>query len=553
MDKELRHKYFPTFWITENGFINENQKPIEFHNHRFMIQPYNDFTPDQVTMKSAQVGWSVKAILGASHAAGKLGLNVIYVLPTRNASAEFVVPKVDPMIDRNPELAKMVKGTNNKNLKAVGDRWIYFKGAFHQGEAISTSADLIVADEYDRSDQAVLSTYQSRLQASDYRWYWKFSNPSLPSFGVHELWQDSDQMHWFVTCEKCGHEHWMDFERDDGAKSHYVDISRAIYACGKCHEEISDKARRNGRWWALYPHRERRGYWISQMMVPWVEASLILKQQRDMSTEDFHNFVLGKPFQSSEFMLNATAIRRATFPRNVNVEEEDICIGVDSGKTKHYVIGTRDGVFNYGKTDSWEDIERLRNLFDATMVIDALPDFTIPEYLAKKYRGKVYVNYYSENTKNMDTFIKGENDNRGRLDTDRTKGFDMLAGDISTQTVRFLMPFRDLQGENNMGLIYHLGNIYRIIETDPKGIQKARWETKENKPDHWAHALLYWRLATALILSSKEVGGVRSAPVKKQKSTFAVHDDKVKVSEALHAPMDSLIERSLQKQRRRKL
>lgn len=553
-ENELKAKLHianPALWVMDNKFINENQKPIEFDNHRFMIQPYADCSPDQVIRKSAQVGWSTAAILKAGHAAGLIKLNTIYILPTRNASAEFVVPKVNPMIQRNPALAEMIKGTDNKSLKQVGDRYIYFKGAFHQGEAISTSADLLVADEYDRSDQAVLSTYRSRLQASEYRWYWKFSNPSLPSFGVDELYQQSDQMHWFITCESCGHEHWIDFEPDEVMKTHYVNSLQKIYACGKCHKELSNKARKNGRWWALYPQRKRRGYWVSQMMIPWVEASLILEQETEMNTEDFYNFVLGKPFQASEFLINAESIKRACVPRTVDIETEDIVMGVDSGKTKHYVIGTKNGIFNYGKTDDWEHIERLINLYNATTVIDALPDFTVPEYLAKKYRGKVYVNYYSENTKNMDTVVRGEGDNRGRLDTDRTKAFDMLASDIVSGNVQFYLPFKDLQGDRNQGLVYHFENIYRIVEEDTKGIPKARWEKKENRPDHWAHATLYWRIASTLILSSKNVGGVRLKPVTKEITTITVRpDDTVPVKEVFK---NNLVERSLRASRKRKI
>ena len=193
-------------WVLDSQLINENQKPFEFDNHRFMLQPYSDSSPDQVIMKSAQVGWSVAAILKSIHAAKFLKLNVIYVLPTRNVVHDFVTPKVNPLIQRNPVIAEMVKGSDSTSLKQVGDRFIYFRGSFHEGEAISTTADLIVADEYDRSDQSVLTVYQSRLQASEFGWYWRFSNPSVPGFGVHDWYQESDQMHWFVTCPHCNHE-----------------------------------------------------------------------------------------------------------------------------------------------------------------------------------------------------------------------------------------------------------------------------------------------------------------------------------------------------------
>ena len=105
--EELRavlHTISPAMWVLDNEFINENQKPFEFSSHRFMLQPYNDMSPDQVVIKSAQVGFSVLAILKSIHAANFLKLNIIYVLPTRNATHDFVIPKVNPMLDRNPKI-----------------------------------------------------------------------------------------------------------------------------------------------------------------------------------------------------------------------------------------------------------------------------------------------------------------------------------------------------------------------------------------------------------------------------------------------------------------
>jgi len=546
------HVISTPMWVLDNEFINENQKPFEFDTHRYMLQPYADNSPDQVIMKSAQVGWSVAAILKSIHAANFLKLNVIYVLPSRNVVHDFVIPKVNPMIARNPAIRALVAGSDSTSLKQIGDRFVYFRGAFHRGEAISTTADLVVADEYDVSDQGVLTVYQSRLNASEFGWFWRFSNPTIPGFGVHELWQDSDQMHWFVSCSYCKHEHYMGFEPDLALKSHYVDAEREVYACGNCHAEISDNARQNGRWWALYPKRKRRGYWLSQMIVPYVTAPKILQQQKDMSIEVFHNFVLGLPYQASEFMLNADAIRRACRPGLA--DKTDVIIGCDSGKTKHYVIGNRYGIFNYGKTDSWEDVERLITTFNATAVIDALPDFTVPEQLARKYPGRVFVHYYLHNNKSMQTSIRNEGSQFGRIDSDRTKLFDMVAGEIANQTIRFYQPFKDLQGMDNKGLVYHLSNMYRIVETDPKGIQRATWMTKDNKPSHWSHALGYWRVGVSQMLTSGEVGGVRPSGQALKSSSYRVRPDgTVPVEEALGIKMDDLVEKSIAKNRKRKI
>lgn len=542
-DVNLQHYLTPAIWVIDNKFINENQKPFEFTKHRFMIEPYNDHSPDQAIMKSAQVGWSMAAILKSIHACNYLGLNIIYTLPTRNASGEFVVPKVNPLIQRNEAIKALVKNTDNKNLKQIGDRFLYFRGTQHEGEAISTSADLIVADELDRSNQAVLITMQSRLQASDYGWFWRFSNPSVPGFGIHEWYQDSDQRHWLVRCHNCNHEYYMGLEQDSHINNHYVDPERRIYACGKCHKEITTIDRQNGRWLAKYPSRSRRGYWLSQMMIPWVTAEKILEQQRQMTIDVFHNMVLGLPYQASEFLINREAIMKA---RMDGIATKDNCfMGVDSGKEKHFVLGNSTGIFSYGKVKTWEEIEALINMYKATTVIDALPDFTVPEYLSRKYAGQVYVNYYVHDSKQMEVSVRNQGVNYGRVDSDRTKLFDLMAAEITQGKLQFYM-----QPETLEELIYHFSNVYRIVEPDTKGIERAKWEKKENKPDHFAHATAYYVVAKSFGLGPTDSGGVllnNGATIKKG---ITVKDGKIAVKDALGTNLENLVEQSLKRNKR---
>jgi hypothetical protein len=541
-------------WILDNEFINENQKPIEFTGHRFMLQPYSDSTPDQCIRKSAQIGWSILAILRSVHACKFMKLNVIYVLPTRNASKEFVTPKVNPMLKRNPVLAEMVKGTDNKSLKEIGDRWLYFKGAFNEGEAISTSADLVVADEYDRSNQDVLSMYQSRLQASEYRWFWRFSNPSIPLYGVDELFKRSDQMHWFITCPHCNHEWYMDYERDDSEKNHYVavingerDVEEGYYACGNCHKALDDDDRQSGHWLPKHPGRRMRGYWICQMMVPWVSASHIIRQKNDMTIDVFNNMVLGKAYQASEFLINRAAILKA---RLLGTPAGDqLFMGVDSGKTKHWVLGNWQGVISHGTLDSWEQIEKMITMNNAITVIDALPDFTVPEFLAREYPGQVFVHYYTHDTKGMEAIVRKEGEQFGVIQSDRTKLFDILAMEISNGRIGFF------QTEDQLNdMIDHFENMYRVVEFDTKGIARARWETKgereSKRPDHFAHATAYYRVAMSQGLAPQDVGVVTPQGPNDKSSGYMVKDGRAKVEEVLN--MESLIERSLQRQRKRR-
>lgn len=542
------HTLSPALWVLDNGFINENQEPFEFDLHRFMLQPYSDTSPDQVIMKSAQVGWSVAAIIKSIHAANFLKVNVIYVLPTRNATHDFVIPKVNPMLDRNPLIKDLLKNTDSINLKQVGDRFIYFRGAFHRGEAISTTADLVISDEHDISDQNVLSIYQSRLQASRYGWFWRFSNPSLPSFGVHELYEESDQMHWIIVCPHCQWNMYIDFEQDKLVGNHYLDPARVVYACGRCDKELSDNARQAGYWKAKFPDRDRRGYWINQLMVPWVSAKKILQQQASMEIDVFHNFVLGLPYQASEYMINREAILRANDPGLA--QKTNVVIGCDSGKIKHWVMGNQFGIFSYGTTDDWDDIERLINMYDATCVIDALPDFTIPEQLARKYPGQVFVHYYVHDSKDLNVTVRKEGEQFGVLNSDRTKLFDAMAARITGRKLRFYQTPEALDT-----LIAHFENMYRIVEADTRGIKRARWETKVGKPDHFAHAMAYYVVGLSMSILVGEAGGVKSHAPLKGKTTYAVNPvtQSAKVQDVLGMPLDTFVDKSLAKNKRRRV
>ncbi len=479
-DSEVAERTNPLHWILKNNFVNENEQPLEFSKHRFMIKPYMDEHPDIVVKKSAQIGWSVLAILKGIHLAGYKGMNVIHTLPTQNVIKDFVIPKVNPLIQRNKKIAEMLK-SDSVTLKKFGERFVYYRGSFVEREAISITADVLVNDEYDRSDQHILSIYQSRLQYSEYAWMWRFSNPSVKGFGVDELFEDSDQMHWFVTCPHCKEKQYLTFENN-------IDMQKMIYICKKCKKELSDKDRQNGEWIAKYPNRtHRRGYWISQLMCPYVPAKYIVEKSKD-DPQFFYNFVLGLAYTEAEILVTRESIVNACSPGSVKMEK--VCMGVDNGVMKHYVIGTPKGIFKYGKTDSWEEIERLIQAYNATTVIDLNPYPNTPRTLAEKYPNKVYCNSYVQDRKEVGAIRWGSKERAGSVNSDRTKIIDRVASEINNKDIQFTMTPQKLDE-----YIEHWLNMYRGVETNAQGIKRGAWFTKENRPDHYAHATIYFRIA----------------------------------------------------------
>lgn len=487
----------PLAWVVEEGFVSETLKPIEFRKHRFMIRPFNDLHPDQVCMKSAQVGWSVTYILKAIWLAHKLKVNVLYVLPTQKVVDDFVRPKVDPLIKANPKLLNLIKGTDSVRIKQIGDFFLYYRGAFSMREAISTTGDVLITDERDQClDATVLTTYKSRLNYSEYKYTWEFSNPSVPNYGVHDKYLRSDQMHWFIKCPHCNHWMFIGFEPDKLLKNHYVSKEHKIFACGKCHKELDNDARIDGDWVPKYKERtDIRGYWVSQMMASWVTAPEILKSYYQESKEYFHNFVLGLPYQSADVQIDRSVIWRATTP--MELAKVDVCIGVDNGIEKTVVMGTPNGVFRYFTTESWEEIEQVFLQYNAIMVIDPNPYPTIPKRLVEKYPGRVFINYYNLDRKTMKVAEFMQKTNYGIIRSDRTRIMDFVANSIIEKSIQFALKTSEMEE-----YVEHWENTYRVIEEDNNGVERGKWLHKEGKPDHLVHATVYYRLALEVIMST---------------------------------------------------
>lgn len=484
-------------WVSLNNFVNENQQPIEFKDHRFMLDIYADEHPDIVCKKSAQVGFSVMAILKCLWIIKYAGLNIIYVLPTDNLMKDFVVPKVNPLIYSNPSIRDSME-SDRENLKSINKRFLYFSGASTDRQAISKTADVLILDEFDRMpSMQVVNTFDSRLQASKSPKRWRFSNPSQIGFGVDGLYNDSDQMHWFVTCTQCGYKSYMDFAKEIGWTdrngdhfSHYVDQERRIYACGQCDKEITNDNRRNGEWIAKHPNHKRRGYWISQMMAPWVSAERIIEQKEESNIEFFHNFVLGKAYTPSDMVVNRESILRATAPSIIARSQVSIGVDQDAGGC-YYVCMTPQGIFSHGYVKSWEEIEHLKLMYNAIVVCDPNPYQAMPKQMAAKY-SDWYLCYF----KNLDGLSSIQWKEKEQIVyADRTRVIDIRANEIVNARLLYREHVHELED-----VIKHWNNLYRTTVEAEDGRVKSTWIKKDDKQSDYPFAEVYARIGLSQLL-----------------------------------------------------
>ena len=471
-------------WIIENGIKNERQELIEFRNHLFLFDIYADFSPKLVAYKAAQVGFTTAAILKNFYKVYHNKMDSVYTMPTQSDAYDILVKgKVNRLIAANPILKYYVKDADAIQQKSVGTNIIYYRGTFTEQEAIAITSDWNIHDEEDRSNQPIIQQYGSRLQHSKFRWEHHFSNPSVEGNGVSRYWALSDQKHWFITCPHCKKEQYLMWPDS-------IDQDKKTYVCKFCHGVLGDEDRRAGRWLkkktATKP--EYSGYWISLLMCPWVPASEICNLFHSKSKEYFWNFVLGLPYVGEGNKVTPDIVyRNITAILN---RQKSVVIGVDSGIEKHFVCGNGQGLFYYGKTEKWSDIESLLHRFERSIaVVDAMPDITGPRELQERFPGRVFLCHYAKDRKTQQIIRWGKNEEYGNVVADRNRLIQLTIDEFAGRRI-------PLQGTRDDWSEYyeHWDTLYRMAVEDKVTHSPAfEWLSSTGK-DHYCHATAYWRV-----------------------------------------------------------
>jgi len=477
---------------------------IEFDNHRFLIDIFEDMAPNQVIMKGAQIGMSTTHILKVLHAAIFKGINQIYTLPTADDVGAFVPGKVNQIINNNLCIRRAIepKSVAAVEQKQFGKSFIYFKGTFTEREAIMLTSDRNIYDELDKSKMDVIRDYASRLGFSKIREQYYFSTPTIPDFGIDRLWNQSDQKHWRFNCPHCKFRQHMEWEKN-------VDLERKIYICRKCRREIKpQETKERGEWEAKYPGRETSGYWVSQMIAPWRTAKDLIKEREESEDEEyFYNFVLGMPYLNPEAKIPVGLILKNLTQEKNN--ERNGVMGVDvGGKDLHVIIGNEKGIFGITRIEDapgknkWDRLAELIEVYEVRFcVIDGEWNTNEAYDFAKRFPEKIYLCWYKEDPKRV-AIIRFEDEGKFtdrskdweeeiKVLVDRTRIIDALLDDLRKGKIKLNFQAGDKRIEE---LTEHVQTMYARTVTDKLGMSKREWASTTGK-DHFLHALVYWKVA----------------------------------------------------------
>lgn len=483
--KEQLSTHSLRIFIENYGIKNEQGLPIEFKDRRFLLDIYKDMSPFQVVLKAPQIGMTTLMVIKSFWIAKNKHKDIIYTLPTQSDVQDMASGKINRIVAQNQIFRDWVKDHDSVESKQIGENTIYYRGTWTSKAAMMVASSLNIHDEVDASKSDVIEQYETRLQANAEGMRWYFSHPSLPDFGVDKPWQLSDQKHWFITCKHCDELQYLSWPDS-------IDKEKRCYQCKKCHKPLTDDDRRYGNWYPKHGGRLFSGYWVSQLMCPWITADKILTDFVEKTPEYFYNYVLGLPYAGGDSKLTMQQLFGGlTNKQDVAEKEERVVIGIDTGKRLDFVLGnSRLGLFHHGDAQDYSILNGFMTRWPlAIAVIDAGGDFIGAQKFYEMWPGRVFKAYAGEDRKNNELFRWGEKNEQGQVIYDLNRTWQLCVDEFRNRLI-------SLQGSENDWWEYWLDwkNMSRIKVMDDKtGMFKGiKWV--RGGRNHRASATLFWRM-----------------------------------------------------------
>lgn len=496
-------------WMHRQRFRTPKGDDIRWQ--RWLATIYRDESVEMCVQKCSQARISTYAIYRVLHFTILNNATVVFTEPTRDQAQKFSGSRVYPLVQQHDYLKDRVSGgTELLRVRASPENayrsHIHFRGTTGEREAISVDADEVLIDEVDESNQAVVTSFETRLIASKWKRKMFISTPSVPRYGINAYWSISDQMTWLWKCPGCN-------RQINPLDDHYkiLNTERRRYICYHCGKVLDKNAinadPRYSGWVAARPSGIMRGYQITQAMMNYVTVGSLVDAQSLQKPRKFENFWLGVPSDEGVGQVTREMIEGKCWlsrhERSYQAVGRRRAMGVDQGDRIYCEIREIDAatgrshIVDLPTTRNWDDLYRLMHQHEIeTCVIDARPERRLARQFARDFPGRVYCCEYT----NIHEPIQWVTDERYFIQANRTQALDAAAEDIATGILQLYWPRDDdIDSEGGReavsGFIQHWENERRLEPDQPDALPV--W--KEVGPDHRARASVYAKIAESKV------------------------------------------------------
>jgi hypothetical protein len=482
-------------------YIVVDGRPFSFDRHAYLIDPYGDEHPYQVIEKAAQMGASVLGMLKSFYVCDRLGLNTIYFFPTDADVSEFSKARVAPIIRDSPHLREMVKGdVESVGLRQIGRGFLYFRGMRSNISLKSVPGDMLVFDELDEVTEAQKELADKRLLHSKLKWRYLLSTPTFDGYGIDLEFQQSDKRYWNLICKKCDTRNICEFQFPDIIVR--TGETKAHLACRECTSPLDTQY---GVWVAERKTERIRGYHLCGLYGGEADLSeMLYKWESGRGREEFMRSNMGIPWVSADMRITRDMVESCIGQHEMGHVQGTRCyMGVDqNGSELHLVIRQRDKITQrpivrcIAKVSQFGQLDQYMREYDVDVcVIDGTPNQHSARDFARRFPGKVYLNYYNENQKGSYKWDRPGDDTKDEyknwsVSVNRTEALDAMYEEVTRRDL-ILPKMGDTVRREFVEQMMGMAKVHEVDEDT--GTKKALW--KKLGADHFAHASSYSAIA----------------------------------------------------------
>jgi len=467
-----------------------------------------------VGQKSAQAGFTQTMLNKTFFNVDIKRGSVLYVLPNAGIASDFSDDKFDKALESSLYLKNLFSDTKNKGHKRTGAASLWIRGARSRDGLISIDPQLIIYDEYDRMEKAMVSLAEERITGQLDWQQWKISTPLIPEVGINEAFLESTMEHFFFDCPACGRATELvypdclvitgDSHLDPGIKdSHLI--------CKECKTLLPHQTKSewlsSGSWVSQSPQATIRGFQINQLYSSTVKpADFAIKSLKaklnPIDETEFYNSKLGDPHVVKGARIDDPMIN-ACKSNYVNMEGKKLDIltmGIDVGTYLHIVVVTwkipastydinMDSlakILVIQKVTDFSEIDRaMKEYRVACCVIDMDPERRLATNFVRAFPKMAFMCHYGNNSSKKEITIK---EDEQQITVDRTSWLDQTLS-------RFKEPSTvKIPVDTPLEFNEHIKCPVRIYERDRDGNPVARYVMSQGQ-DHYAHAFNYAEIA----------------------------------------------------------
>jgi hypothetical protein len=282
-------------------------KPFRLSNRHYLKPIYDADIEEGIIMSGRQVEKSTtNSTQMANYTLLKPFFKALYFAPLNSQVQEFSKERLGKIYEYSQnDIVKnnFISKANNQAVqyKSFANGSVnYFKHCYGMADNIrGITVNGVWGDEIqDIHIDALPVIRETQAHALDtgaaMRVTWYTGTPKTYSNTIQQYWDRSTQNEWVIKCPHCGEYQIMGIKNLEPKK----------FVCRKCKKELPKESIINGFWYELQSGKKLKGFRISQLMVPWIQAEDIWWKYTTYAPDKFHNEVLGRSYENAEKPFN---------------------------------------------------------------------------------------------------------------------------------------------------------------------------------------------------------------------------------------------------------